>query len=119
MSTIVTAMQQSVGMLNHKVGQDIPNRMRMLSPQTNQDQMCQNQITYQGHTQQVVLALARITIIITQRKFLVRMISRMCMMLMERNIKICRKKNYFLNDSFIVLFTIIRLPKHLRSDFIF
>lgn len=39
MSTIVTAIQQSVGMLNHKVGQDIPNRMRMLSPQTNQNQM--------------------------------------------------------------------------------
>ena len=87
--------------------------------QMHQQQMCQNQITYQGHTQQVVLALARITIIITQRKFLVRMISRMCMMLMERNIKICRNKNYFLNDSFIVLFTIIRLPKYLRSDFIF
>ena len=81
-----------------------------------QQQMHQNQIPInnEGHAQQVVVSLAQITIIITQRMFLVGMISRMSSMLMGRNIKICRNINFFLNDSFVVLFTIIRLPKYLR-----
>ena len=135
MSTIGTAIQQSVGILGQLVGQDMLNHMQMLSPQTYQDQMPQHQMQHyqmhqqqmhqiklptnnEEHTQQVVLSVARITIIITQRMFLVGMISRMRTMLMKRNTKICRNINFFLNDSFVVLFTILRLPKHLRFYYI-
>ena len=37
MSTIGTAIQQSVGILGQLVGQDMPNHMQMLLPQTYQD----------------------------------------------------------------------------------
>ena len=123
MSTIGTTIQQSFGILGQLVGQGMPFHTRMLSPQTYQDQMHQHQIkcisnkctkvklpiNNEGHTQQVLLSLAQITIIITQRMFLVGMISWMSAMLMKRNIKICRNINFFLNDSFVVLFTTIRL----------
>ena len=56
-------------------------------------------ISNEGDTQQVVLSLTRITIMITQRMFLVGMISRMSMMLMKRNIKIFRNINFLLNES--------------------
>ena len=117
MSTIGTAIQQSFGILGQLVGQGMSNHMRMLSPQTYQDQMHQHQIKYisnkctkvklpinnEGHNQQLVRSLVQITIIITQRMFLVGMISWMSTMLMKRNIKICRNRNFFLNDSFVVL----------------
>ena len=108
MSTIGTATQQSFGILGQLVGQGMSNHTRMLSPQTYQDQMRQHQIKYisnkctkvklpidnEGHNQQLVRSLVQITIIITQRMFLVGMISWMSTMLMKRNIKICRNINF-------------------------
>ena len=44
MSTIGTAIQQSVGIIVQLVGQDMPNHTRMLLPQTYQDQMHQHQM---------------------------------------------------------------------------
>ena len=74
-------------------------------------------INNEGYSRQVVLSLTQITII-TQRMILVGMISGMSTMLMKRNIKICRNIIFFLNDSSLVLFTIIRLDKHLRFYYI-
>ena len=47
MSTVGTAIQQSVGILGQLVGQGMPNYMRILSPQTHQDQMHQHQVHLQ------------------------------------------------------------------------
>ena len=124
LNTIGTAIQQSVGILGQLVGQGMPNHTRMLSPQTYQDQMHQHQMyQYQMHRQQMhqnqityqqrgayptsSTITSPITIIITQHMVLVGMISRISTIIMNRNIKICRNIKFFLNDSFVVLFTII------------
>ena len=44
MSTIGTAIQQSVGILGQLVSQGMPNHTRMVSPQRYQDQMHQHQM---------------------------------------------------------------------------
>ena len=54
MSTIGTAIQQSVSILGQSVDQGMPNQMRMLSLQMYQDQLHQHQMhQYQMHQQQM------------------------------------------------------------------